>query len=58
MGIPNDSEHRIININPSKKELQEGFKAIIRKQARHFEDNTPLFLFVYFGGHGVAHKSQ
>ena len=22
------------------------------------EQETPLFLFVYFGGHGVAHKSQ
>ena len=31
MGIPNDAEHRIVNINPTMKELQEGYKAILRK---------------------------
>ena len=57
MGIPNDAEHRIVNINPTKEELQKAFKTILQKQVHHMQNKTPLFLFVYFGGHGVAHKS-
>ena len=29
MGIPNDAEHRIVNINPTKEELQKAFKTIL-----------------------------
>ena len=58
MGIPNDSEHRIVNINPTRKELQQAYKTILGKQVHHMEIKTPLFLFVYFGGHGAAHKSH
>ena len=35
MGIPNDAEHRIVNINPTKKELQDAYKTILRKQIEH-----------------------
>jgi hypothetical protein len=58
MGVPNDTEHRIISINPTKDQLQQAYKTILRKQVKHIHNNTPLFLFVYFGGHGVGHKSH
>ena len=58
MGIPDDTEHRIVHINPSRKELMQAFKTIARIQARHFDNNIPVFGFVYFGGHGLSHKSK
>ena len=58
MGIPNDSEHRIISINPSREELMEAYEIIVRKQVIHMANNTPIFLFVYFGGHGISHMCQ
>ena len=58
MRVPNDAEHRIICINPTKRQLEEAYKTILRKQGKYIANNTPLFVFVYFGGHGVSHKSQ
>ena len=56
MMIPNDSDHRIICINPTFKQLQKAYTKVLKKWRDFNDRDEPLFLFVYFGGHGVAHK--
>ena len=56
-GFGINEEYRYVRENPSLSELKEDSK-MIKKMFNKFSGNDePIFLFVYFGGHGVAHKS-
>ena len=57
-GFGIQEEYRYVRENPSLSELKEDAKTIKKMFNKFSGNNEPIFLFVYFGGHGVSHNSK